>query len=96
MRKSTSRAEECGLSSFVSGDLGHLAIGSGGCLCLAGRVFAKSVKHPSLPNSDGYTVDHSSGLPYHSQLGLLEAGLVEKKNLVLINTYLEMTGAQDD
>ena len=34
-----------------------------------------------------------SSLP--SQLGLLEAGLVEKKNLVLINTYLEMTGAQD-
>lgn len=63
---------------------------------LTGWVLVTSVKHPGLPNSDGYTVDHSSGLPYHSQLGLLEAGLVEKKNLVLINTYLEMTGAQGD
>ena len=63
---------------------------------LTGWVLVTSVKHPGLPNSDGYTVDHSSGLPYHSQLGLLEAGIVEKKNLVLINTYLDMTGAHDD
>ena len=59
---------------------------------VTGWVLVSSVKHPSLPNSDGYTVDHSQGLPYHSQLGLLEAGLVEKRNQVLINTYLEMRG----
>ena len=64
--------------------------------CLARWLSGTRVKQASLPNSNGYTVDHSLGLPYHSQLGLLEAGLVEKKNLVLINTYLEMTGAQDD
>ena len=59
---------------------------------VTGWVLVTSVKHPSLPNSDGYTVDHSLGLPYHSQLGLLEAGLVEKRNQVLINAYLEMRG----
>jgi hypothetical protein len=59
---------------------------------VTGWVLVTSVKHPSLPNSDGYTVDHSRGTPYHSQLGLLEAGLLEKKNTVLINTYLEMRG----
>lgn len=63
---------------------------------VTGWVLVTSVKHPSLPNSDGYTVDHSSGLPYHSPLGLLEAGLTEKKNVVLINTFLEMTGVSDD
>jgi hypothetical protein len=59
---------------------------------VTGWVLVTSVKHPSLPNSDGYTVDHSTGLPYHSQLGLLTAGLDEKKNTILINNYLQALG----
>ena len=38
--------------------------------------------------SFGYTADYHSALPYHSQLGLLEAGLAEKKKLVLSSTHL--------
>jgi hypothetical protein len=59
---------------------------------VTGWVLLTSVKHPSLPNSDGYTVDHSTGTPYHSQLGLLQAALDEKRNAVLINSYLELRG----
>ena len=66
---------------------------SGSCINYGSEALPK---HLPSRHTDGYTVDHSSGLPYHSQLGLLEAGLVEKKNLVLINTYLEMTRAQGD
>lgn len=54
---------------------------------LTGWVLSASVQHPGLPGSDGYFMEHSAGLPYHSQLGLLMTGLEEKKNLVLINTY---------
>lgn len=54
---------------------------------LTGWVLSGSLQHPSLPGTDGYFVEHSDGLPYHSQLGLLMTGLEEKKNVVLINTY---------
>jgi hypothetical protein len=62
------------------------ATGDDGAI-LTGWVLSGSVQHPNLPGSDGYFVEHSAGLPYHSQLGLLMTGLEEKKNLVLINTY---------
>jgi len=54
---------------------------------VTGWVLTGSVKHPEMHSSDGYFTQHSEGLPYHSQLGLLTAGLEEKKNLVLINTW---------
>jgi hypothetical protein len=56
---------------------------------LTGWVLTGSVKHPQMFSSDGYFTQSSSGLPYHSQLGLLTAALEEKKNLVLINTWKE-------
>ena len=65
--------------------------GDGGDL-VTGWMLLTSVKHPNLPNSDGYTIDHSSGLPYHSQLGLLVGALDDRKNTVLLNTFSEMTG----
>jgi hypothetical protein len=61
------------------------ATGDDGAI-LTGWVLSGSVKHPSAPGSDGYFVEHSAGLPFHSQLGLLMAGLDEKRNRVLINT----------
>lgn len=54
---------------------------------LTGWVVSGSLQHPGVPGADGYFVEHSEGLPYHSQVGLLMTGLDEKKNLVLINTY---------
>ncbi len=36
-----------------------------------------------MGNSDGYIVDNSDGLPYHSQIGLLTASLDEKRNVIL-------------
>jgi len=65
--------------------------GSGGAgEFVTGWVLSASVKHPAHQNSDGYFTQHSEGLPYHSQLGLLVAALEEKQNLVLINTMKGM------
>lgn len=72
------------LDSAISDFLAHT--GDDGAI-LTGWVLSMSVQHPGLPGSDGYAVEHSAGLPYHSQLGLLMTGLDEKRNLVLINTH---------
>lgn len=50
---------------------------------VTGWVISISMRHPGMNNADGYVVEHSDGLPYHSQLGLLMAALDEKKNTVL-------------
>jgi len=50
---------------------------------VTGWVLSVSLRHPEIAGSDGYIVDSSSGLPYHSQLGLLMAAMDEKKNIVL-------------
>ena len=52
-------------------------------LMVTGWVLSAVVKHSSNPGMDGYIVEHSDGMPYHSQLGLLAASLDEKKNHVL-------------
>lgn len=60
------------------------AKGNGGEI-VTGWVLLTTVKHPKLPNSDGYISENSDGLPYHAQLGLIYAGLEEKKNTVFAN-----------
>jgi len=50
---------------------------------ITGWVLSVSVKHPRMEKSDGYIVENSDGLPYHSQIGLLTAAIEEKKNAVL-------------
>jgi len=50
---------------------------------VTGWVLSVSLRHPEMNNADGYVVEHSEGLPYHSQLGLLMAAMEEKKNTVL-------------
>jgi len=47
------------------------------------------VKHPLFPNSDGYITEHSPGLPYHAQLGLLVAAADEKRSTILSNILKE-------
>jgi hypothetical protein len=54
-----------------------------GAEIVTGWVLSISVRHPAADNSDGYIVENSDGLPYHSQVGLLTAALDEKKNIVL-------------
>jgi len=54
-----------------------------GAEIITGWVLSISVRHPAAENSDGYIVENSEGLPYHSQVGLLTAALDEKKNIVL-------------
>ena len=56
---------------------------------VTGWVLATSVKHPLFPNSDGYITEHSPGLPYHAQLGLLFAAADEKRNTILANILKE-------
>jgi hypothetical protein len=53
---------------------------------VTGWVLCASVQHAGVAHSDGYIVDTSSGMPYHTQIGLLTAGLEEKKNIVLSQT----------
>ena len=64
------------------------ATGDDGAI-LTGWVLSGSVQHPSVPGSDGYFTDNSQGLPYHSQLGLLMTSIQEKKNTVLVNTFMK-------
>jgi len=52
-------------------------------------MLSVSVRHPAMENSDGYIVENSDGLPYHSQLGLLTAALDEKRNTILSQTLKE-------
>lgn len=56
---------------------------------VTGWVLCATVKHPSIPNSDGYVVQHTKGMPYHSQIGLLQASLDEKRNTILSQVIQE-------
>ena len=56
---------------------------------VTGWMLSVSVRHPAMENSDGYIVENSEGLPYHSQLGLLTAALDEKRNTILSQTLKE-------
>jgi hypothetical protein len=50
---------------------------------VTGWVIGAVVKHPEMPNGDGYIVENSDGMPYHSQIGLITAMLDEKRNTIL-------------
>jgi len=50
---------------------------------VTGWVIGVVVKHPDMPNGDGYIVENSDGMPYHSQIGLITSILDEKKNTIL-------------
>jgi hypothetical protein len=50
---------------------------------VTGWVLGVVVKHPEMPNGDGYIVENSEGMPYHSQIGLITSILDEKKNTIL-------------
>jgi hypothetical protein len=56
---------------------------------VTGWMLSISVKHPTIPQGDGYISMNSEALPYHSQIGLLHAALEEKSNQILLNTFLE-------
>jgi hypothetical protein len=56
---------------------------------VTGWVLSLSVKHPAAEGSDGYIVETSQGLPYHSQIGLLTAAIDEKKNIILSQVIRE-------
>lgn len=58
-------------------------------LMVTGWILSAVVKHSSNPRMDGYIVEHSEGMPYHSQVGLLSASLDEKKNHVLSQVIKE-------
>ena len=60
-----------------------------GAEIITGWVLSVSVKHPEMNGSDGYIVENSEALPYHSQVGLLTAALDEKKNAILSQVIRE-------
>jgi len=52
---------------------------------ITGWILSVSVKHPSLPSSDGYFTTNSPGLPHHSQVGLLHGALNDMQATVIAN-----------
>jgi hypothetical protein len=57
---------------------------------LTGWVLTGAVKNTERGERDGYFIQASDGLPYHSQLGLLAHGLETTKNSVLIRSLKEV------
>jgi hypothetical protein len=70
------------VSDYIKSEAGEQEV-------ITGWVLAATVKNPQLPNSDGYIVENSSGMPYHSQIGLITATLDEKRNTVLSQVMKE-------
>ena len=56
---------------------------------VTGWVIGISLKNVNVPNSDGYVVENSDGMPYHSQIGLITAVLDEKRNTILSQVIRE-------
>lgn len=56
---------------------------------VTGWILCATVKNHAVPNSDGYVLQHSKGMPYHSQLGLLQVSMDEKRNTVLSQVIAE-------
>ena len=56
---------------------------------VTGWAISVSVKHQNMPKGDGYVYLHSEALPHHSQIGLLQTALDDKRNTILVNTLLE-------
>lgn len=67
----------------------YIRANADGVEIVTGWVLSVSAKHPRLSGSDGYIVEHSEGLPYHSQLGLLVSAIDEKKNTILSQVLRE-------
>lgn len=67
----------------------YIRANADGAEIITGWVLSVSVKHPSMETSDGYIVENSEGLPYHSQIGLLTAAIDEKRNTVLSQVIKE-------
>lgn len=65
--------------------------GDGGDV-VTGWVLTAAVQHPRVPYGDGYLTEHSGGLPYHAQLGLLYAAADEKKSALFANILREDNG----
>lgn len=71
------------ISDYVANSAGHEGE------MVTGWVLSLTVKHPNFGSGDGYIVEHSEGMPYHSQLGLLHAALNEKTNVILSQVIKE-------
>jgi hypothetical protein len=76
------RKIEEAIQEYVRAEAGQAEI-------VTGWVISISLKNSEVPNSDGYVVDQSAGMPYHSQIGLLTAALEEKKNTILSQVIRE-------
>jgi hypothetical protein len=75
--------EDKGKSKLEDAVQEYIRENAGGDEIVTGWVIGVSLKNRIVPNSDGYVVDQSAGMPYHSQIGLLTAVLEEKKNTIL-------------
>ena len=61
---------------------------------VTGWVVVASVSHPESADRDGYIVQASLSLPHHTQVGLLNMALDDKKNLSMLSTIRAMMGDQ--
>jgi hypothetical protein len=59
---------------------------------VTGWVLVASVQHPESMSQDGYVVQSSASLPHHTQIGLLQMAIEDKRNISMMSTIRAMMG----
>jgi len=59
---------------------------------VTGWIVIASVSNVENPELDGYIVQSSQSLPHHTQIGLLNMALDDKRNIGIISTIRGMMG----
>jgi hypothetical protein len=59
---------------------------------ITGWVLVASVSDAESVDKDGYIMQSSSRLPHHTQLGLLQMAIEDKRNISMMSTFRAMMG----
>jgi len=59
---------------------------------VTGWVFVAAVSESEHPERDGYVVQSSIGMPHHSEVGLLQVAVDDKKNFGILATLNSIFG----
>lgn len=63
---------------------------------VTGWVMVASVSDVENADRDGYIMQSSQSLPHHTQIGLLNLALEDKKNMSMLATIRALMGEGDD
>lgn len=62
---------------------------------VTGWIVIASVSDVETFDRDGYIMQSSQSLPHHTQLGLLQMALEDKKNISILSTIQALMGGND-